>query len=393
MVIPPFEFSGAPLIRFGCGVWNEVPDAISRIGASALVFTGSVKWLPSWERFCTALDRKSVVYHHYLLRGEPTPGCVDSIVEDMRGKEVDVVVSIGGGSVIDTGKAVSAMLPSGDKVQQYLEGVGSGKKHDGRKVPFIAVPTTAGTGSEATQNAVLGEVGRDGFKRSLRHDRFVPNLAFVDPELTLTCPAMVTAACGLDAFTQLLEAYVSTAASPLTDMLALEGLKGFGDGNLLKCVEEPDNLQARSALSLGALLSGIVLANAGLGVVHGLAAPIGGMVDIPHGVVCGTLIAESIRLTLRKLEDQKAHSHPALMKYKRVSDVVFGEKSGEDPLQSAWRLVEKIEAWTTRLQVPRLGSFGLTTTHFSHILEGAGSKNHPLVFTTEEMAELLENRI
>lgn len=394
MVIAPFEFGGVPKIRFGCGVWKELPDLISRAGHSALILTGSLQWLASWPEFCQDLDRCQVRFHHFVVRGEPTPARVDCLVEEMRGKAIEVVVSIGGGSVIDAGKAVSAMLPSGEKVQQYLEGVGSGRQHDGRKVPFIAVPTTAGTGSEATRNAVLGQTGPNGFKRSLRHEKFVPDHALVDPELTFSCPPAVTAACGLDALTQLLEAYVSSSASPMTDCLAWEGLKCFAGNPLLKCAEEPSHIEARTALSCAALLSGIVLANAGLGVVHGLAAPIGGFFDIPHGVVCGTLLAESVRITLQKLADRQVPSHPAILKYQRVSHLLFGGNvNGGDPLSSAWKLADGLEEWLEKLHIPSLGRYGVSKGDIPRIVAGAGSKNHPVPFTHDDMGRLIENRI
>ena len=189
---------------------------------------------------------------------------------------IDVVLSTGGGSVIDAGKAVSAMLRVEGSVAEYLEDVGT-RKHPGTKVPFVAVPTTAGTGCEATRNAVLSRVGPDGFKKSLRHDNFLPDAAVVDPVLTLSCPPDITAACGLDALTQLLESFVSTKASVLTDVLALSGLEHIGNSLVPACTNSGQDIDMRANLSYAALMSGITLTSAGLGTVHGFASSIGGL--------------------------------------------------------------------------------------------------------------------
>src|SRR5690606_22395692 len=228
------------------------------------------RWLSSsdhgqklWQR----LHDETIEFRQYSVATEPTPSIVDAAVNEFGDFSPEVVVAIGGGSVLDAGKAISAMLPLKAGVREYLEGVGS-RTHPGDKVPFIAVPTTSGTGSEATKNAVLSEVGERGFKRSLRHDRFVSDVAIVDPVLAVTCPKTVTATSGMDAFTQLLESYLSTAANPITDALALEGLRHVSR-SLPLAVHDPGNLSARCGMALASYLSGITLANAGLGLVHG----------------------------------------------------------------------------------------------------------------------------
>jgi alcohol dehydrogenase len=226
LLISPFIFSRIPVIHFGAGEFNTLPDIIGRMGKTVLIITGSHSFQSSGKKdqLESALKKKSINFFSVQVKGEPSPGLIDTVVAQFRDSGIDVVCGIGGGSVIDAGKAVSAMLLHDDSVFEYLEGVGTGKQHDGDKAPFIAVPTTAGTGSEATKNAVLSEVGQDGFKKSLRHDNFVPDIAVVDPELMLPCPPLTTAASGMDALSQLLESYVSTRASKLTDSLAYDGL-------------------------------------------------------------------------------------------------------------------------------------------------------------------------
>ena len=184
---------------------------------------------------------------------------------------------------MDAGKSISAMLTKTESIKEYLEGIGT-KKHDGKKMPFVAVPTTSGTGSEATKNAVISEIGGRGFKKSLRHDNFVPDSVVIDPRLMISCPQNVTAASGMDVFSQLIEGYLSTNSSPMTDALALSGLRYIKEG-LLKSYETGDDIDARGKVAYASYLSGVVLANAGLGTVHGFASPIGGYFDIPHGVV------------------------------------------------------------------------------------------------------------
>ncbi|MEM6631911.1 MAG: iron-containing alcohol dehydrogenase, partial [Bacteroidota bacterium] len=270
-----------------------------------------------------------------------------------------------------------------------LEGVGD-KQPKGKKLPFIAVPTTAGTGSEGTKNAVLSEVGTDGFKKSLRHDAFVPNLALIDPELMLSCPPELTASSGMDAFTQLLEAYVSTKRSGMTDALAWEGLQYLAQG-LEKAYHDGTDLQARSHMAYAALLSGIALANAGLGVVHGFASSIGGRIDIPHGTLCGTLMGIANRITLKKLLDQNPHSE-VVKKYAAVGQL-FSQEENRFGMYYANALIDLMEEYTYDFSLPRLSKFGLREGDISQIVSNTGQKNHPVELTTTEMELILRRRL
>jgi alcohol dehydrogenase class IV len=220
--------------------------------------------------------------------GRTTTETIDAIASEFRKTPVNVVVAIGGGSVIDYGKAVAAMLAEDGTVRDYLEGVGT-KKPSGAKVPFIAVPTTAGTGSEATKNAVVCD-RKEGYKKSLRHDAYMPDAALVDPELTLTLPRHITIACGLDAVSQLIESYTSTKADASLDSLALKALSGASESLLPLALIAAMIYLCVSKMSYAALVSGITLSRAGLGAVHGIAGPLGGLFPVPHGVACGKLL-------------------------------------------------------------------------------------------------------
>lgn len=291
---------------------------------------------------------------------------------------------------MDAGKAVSAMLTKNDSVKEYLEGIGK-KKHDGDKVPFIAVPTTSGTGSEATKNAVISEVGDRGFKKSLRHDNFVPDCAVVDPRLTASCPKMVTAASGMDAFSQLIEAYLSTDASPMTDALALSGLEHIKDG-LIEAYKNKENLDARGKVAYASYLSGVVLANAGLGTVHGFASPIGGYFDIPHGVVCGTLIGELIRINIKNLSSDPNKDGIYLEKYANVGRI-FSGKNNLERKAACEALVDEVNRLIEVMEIPRLGDYGIKEEDLDKIIEKTGNKNNPVELKKEELREMLLNRL
>ncbi len=383
-----------PQIVFGAGKIAALPSLILQFGGKALIITGggSFKASGKWDVLSKALVEKKVEVFHEVVHGEPTPEFVDEMAAKYRKTNLKVVIGIGGGSAIDAGKAVSAMIPESVPVVTLLEGVGTGASHKGQKVPFIAVPTTAGTGSEATKNAVMRRIGPEGFKNSLRHDNLVPDIALIDPELQVTCPAGVTAACGLDAFTQLLEAYTSSAASPFTDALALSGLK-----YVQKCLFDvtgtgAGNVDARAGMAYGALMSGITLANAGLGIVHGLASPIGGFFEIPHGVVCGTLLAVATRVNIEALRKVSGVNQPALEKYATVGRLWAGGK----PLEATAAcdlLVRKLEECVDNLKIPKLSGFGVRSSDVERIAAKAGNKNNSVALSKQQIQKIVEERL
>ena len=268
----------------------------------------------------------------------------------------------------------------------YLEDVGA-KTHPGIKIPFVAVPTTAGTGCEATKNAVISRVGSHGFKKSLRHDNFMPDVAIIDPILTLSSPADITAACGLDALTQLLESYVSTKATILTDMLAASGMEQMRDSLVPACASAAGDVNIRANLSYGALLSGIALANAGLCIVHGFASSIGGLFSVPHGVVCGAVLAPALRNTIDKLGRTEG-SLPHLVKFARAGEIVCGRR-GETAEQTCDLLIKKIEEFVRILRIPKLGKYGITAASISAIVDKTDNKNNPVTLDKEDMRKIL----
>lgn len=385
----PFSFARTPHLIFGKGGLAALPSTLKKYGSKILLVTGANSFLSSssGEHLLQHLRDNHIGFGHYPVNDEPAPATIDDAVSKFFAFTPQCVVAIGGGSALDAGKAISAMLPLNQPVKNYLEGVGSGVSHPGTKVPFVAVPTTAGTGSEATKNAVICERGENGYKRSLRHDNFVPDVAIIDPGLTLNCPKETTAASGMDAFTQLLESYLSVASNPLTDAMALEGLKLVA-GSLWKSYAHGQDLDARGDMSLAAYMSGITLANAGLGLVHGFASPIGGFFQIPHGVVCSALMAASNKLTARKLRSHNTNP-AALAKYAIVGKLFSREENRSDNFYID-SLLENIASLRREMQIPTLSRYAVTRAHYEKIVKAADSKNNPVSLTKEEMLEVLE---
>ena len=390
-MIDSFQFFPLPEIHFGRGKRLEIISAVLTYGKNALLLTGasSVHSSGHGKEIISGLKQAGVNLYHEVISHEPSPSVIDEIAEQYRGDKIDVVIAIGGGSVMDAGKAVSAMIPVEGSITQYLEGVGD-REHPGTKIPFIAMPTTSGTGSEMTKNAVISEVGEHGFKKSLRHKNFIPEIAIIDPEMMLSCPAGLTAASGMDAFTQLLESYVSRQANPMTDALALQGLKQIKNYLLRAFLEGDNNLEARSGMALAATFSGITLAHAGLGLVHGFASPLGAYFDIPHGVVCGTLMAPVFAYTIENLIEQP--DHPAIHKLLIVSKVFadFKYKTDKEYLQA---FKEKLIHITNLLEVPGLSDYGFKEEAIPMIISKTSHKSHPVKLSDSQMEETLQSRI
>lgn len=381
-----------PLILFREGKIKELHEEIKLHDNERIVIvTGQHSFIstPTASAFLERLESEGISFRIVKIPVEPTPEIIDNAVEDFNDWDAKLVVAIGGGSVMDSGKAISAMMFKGESVIDFLEGIGT-KKHPGTKVPFIAVPTTSGTGSEATMNAVISRIGPYGFKRSLRHDNFIPDIAFIDPELTLTCPPDITAASGMDCFSQLTEAYLSVDADGYSDSIALEGFRSLKK-SLLKCYLDGSDIKARSAMSFAALASGLCLTCAGLGAVHGFASSIGGMFDIPHGIICGTLMADTNEMMVRKL--RKTGNDPVtLEKYAILGEIFLDEKDKSNDFYIDG-FISYLHEMTDRLRLPGLKSSGMDGNALDHICTITDVKKNPVAFNKDELMEILSKRL
>lgn len=391
----PFSIARLPRIEFGRGTIAKLPALVQRYGHRILLITGagSIERAQQWQTLLQGLDAAGIQWHRVRISGEPSPERIDEIVAQYRDAELDAVVGLGGGSVLDGAKAIAGLQPHGNSVMDHLEGVGPERPYEGPSLPFIAVPTTAGTGSEATKNAVLSRQGPDGFKKSFRDEQLVPAYALVDPDLLATCPPAQIAANGMDAFTQLLESYVSLRANPFTDALARSGMEAVRDGLLDWYERGPDAAAAHAAMAYGSLLSGICLAQTGLGSVHGLASPLGAFFPIPHGVVCGTLVATATRINIEVLL-QREPDNPALNKYAEAGRLLCGPCENDHRAQDA--LVERLQEWTERMALQRLGGYGVTPDDIARVVansRGSSMKTNPIVLTDEEIEQVVRARL
>jgi alcohol dehydrogenase class IV len=390
-MVESFKFSRVPQIIFGPGTITELSSIIKSYGSSVLIITGAKSFESGdkGKQLLNGLASEKLIIYRARVQNEPSPADVDKITLSYFNKNINVVVAIGGGSVMDTGKAVSAMILSGEGVKDYLEGVGN-KVHSGIKLPFIAIPTTSGTGSETTNNAVISEIGEKGFKKSLRHNNFIPDYAIIDAELTLQCSPEITAASGMDAFSQLLESYISDKASIFTDSLAIEGLRCISM-YLLKVYRDGNNLEARAGMAYAAMISGITLSNAGLGVVHGFASALGGYTEIPHGIVCGTLMGSANKKNVEVLVN-KSNDNIALNKYATIGKM-FIKDTGKSNEYYARAFVDHIEELIKIINLPRLGYFGIKAEQADKIVDSTSLKNNPLSLTREDLSDILLSRI
>lgn len=344
-----FEFATAPRIIFGWGACGRLAAEAESFGRRAFVLTGAHP-----ERAAPAVERlreRGLVAALFAVGAEPTVALASAAVERAREAAADLVVAVGGGSVIDAGKVVAAMLTSGGVLMDYLEVIGGGRALERPAAPCIAVPTTAGTGAEATRNAVLGSPGH-GVKVSMRGFHMLPRLALVDPQATVSAPPALTAASGLDALTQLLEAFVTPAATPATDGFCREGLRRAA-GALRAAVADGSDRSAREAMSLASLFSGIALANARLGAVHGIAGPFGGMFPAPHGAVCGRLLPAVVAANIAALR-RRAPAAPALARYAEAAALLTGKGAAAAEAAADW-LAELV----AELAPPPLSAYGL----------------------------------
>lgn len=373
-----FEFATATRIIFGEGTASTLPELIRTFGTRPMVVTGG-----SIERatsLISALDAET-----FAIPTEPTIELVREGALLAQRAGCDVIISIGGGSAIDAGKAIAAIATNGGDPLEFLEVVGRGRAIAVAPLPFIAVPTTAGTGSEVTRNAVLGST-EHGVKASLRSPLMLPRVAVVDPELTYALSPVVTASTGLDALTQLIEPYVSARANPMVDAICIDGIRRVA-GALRRVYHDGMDLEARRDMSLGSLFGGLALANAGLGVVHGFAAPLGGSFKAPHGALCAAVLPHGMAVNIAAL-CARAPQNPALDRYVAIARLLTGQSDAqaEDGIQ--W-----VRALCLELNVPALRAWGVNETDLAGVVGKAAHASsmqaNPIPLTREELLAVL----
>jgi alcohol dehydrogenase class IV len=382
-----FEFATATRIVFGPGVLREVGPLVRELGPRALVVTGGA--LQRAEPLLAVLRAEGLTANLFSVRGEPGLETIQQGVTLAKKENSKLIIGIGGGSVLDAGKAIAAMLTNPGELLDYLEVIGRGKALAEPAAPFIAIPTTAGTGSEVTRNAVLASP-EHRVKVSLRSPLMLAKAAILDPELTYDLPPALTASTGLDALTQLIEPYVSSRANPITDGLCVEGI-GRAARALRTAVQEGHNAAARTDMAVASLFGGLALANAGLGAVHGFAGPIGGQFPAPHGAVCAALLPHVMEANLRALQ-QRAPGADSLRRYDEVARLLTGS-----PAATAAAGVEWTSKLVADLRIPRLSHYGLRLEHTTELVRKASNassmKANPITLRPEELAAILERAL
>ena len=400
VTVPAFGLGRLPRITFGASVFAKVPAIIATHGTRAFLVTGGRSFNASTRRVeleAGLADAGVTLVGSATVSGEPGPADIEGPVAEYRGQGIEIVIGVGGGAALDAAKAIAGLLPVETELMDHLEGVGRGVPYPGVALPVVAVPTTAGTGSEATRNAVISERGPEGYKRSFRDESMVPADAVVDPDLLATAPRSLIAANGLDALTQLLEAMTSQRATPVTDALARDGLAAVRRGLLAWHADPggPDAPAARSQMAYAALLSGVCLANAGLGAVHGFASPLGARLPIPHGMACGAVLWQTIRANITALTERMPDS-PALPKYAEAGRILAGLPSTIRDGAARVALVDTLHDMIEALEVPPLSAFEMTPEHIPVVVAdspGSSMRTNPVALTDEELTDILERAL
>lgn len=381
------EFATAARIIFGPGALDEFSSITESLGKRALIVRGSN---PGRIKPLLAIIEAANIEHScFEIRGEPTVELITGGVNEARQSECNVVIGIGGGSVIDSAKAIAGLVTNPGATLDYLEVIGKGKQLSAPALPCVAIPTTAGTGAEVTRNSVLASP-EHRVKVSLRSPFLLPRCAIVDPKLTRDLPPSVTASTGLDALTQLIEPYVSIRANPVTDGFCIEGMHRVAR-SLRRAFEQGEDLDAREDMALASLLGGLSLANAGLGAVHGFAAPIGGMFPAPHGAVCAALLSHVMKINFRALRERLNNSE-ALRRYDSVAAILTGSEKATPADGIRW-----VSDLCKALQVPGLRAYGVTEADTAALVDKAAKassmKANPIPLTNEELTEVLQRAL
>jgi alcohol dehydrogenase class IV len=371
-----FEFATAARVVFGAGTFSQLKGIAAQLGKRPLVVTGS------HARF-------SAAGRLFAVAKEPTIDLIREGVAVFRDAGCDMVIAIGGGSAVDAGKAIAAAAANSGDLLDYVEVIGKGQPLESAPYPFIAVPTTAGTGSEVTRNAVLGSP-EHGVKVSLRSPLMLPRVAIVDPVLTRGLPPAVTASTGLDALTQLIEPFVCARANPFVDSLCRDGMHRAAEC-LPRAFRNGEDAEARSGMSYASLLGGMALANAGLGVIHGFAAPIGGMFDAPHGAICAAVLAAGMRINIAALRERDQRG-PGLLRYSEVARILTRSSDAAPEDGAAW-----VAQLTKELAIPPLRTYGIGTEHAADLAAKASRANsmkaNPVALTPAELTAVLEHSL
>jgi alcohol dehydrogenase class IV len=382
-----FEFATASQIIFGPGTLGEAATNAAQRGRNVFVITGQN--VDRAAPLLQLLKTHGLTYSQFCVTREPTVTQALSAVQQAREDACDIVIGIGGGSVLDTGKVVAALLTNTGNLMDYLEVIGGGQTLRREPAAYFAIPTTAGTGSEVTRNAVL-ESPEHRVKVSIRSPLMLPRLAIVDPELTYSMPPAVTASTGLDAFTQLLEVFVSGHANPLTDAICREGLQRAAR-SLKNAFMDGNNTTARADMCLASLFGGLGLANAKLGAVHGLAGPLGGMYHAAHGSLCAALLPHVMKINVEALKDRMSES-PALQRYHEVARIITGASEARADDGIGW-----VQNLCSQLNIPPLSMHGIKPTDFPAVVANAqpssSMKGNPIALTDKELTEILRRAV
>lgn len=381
-----FEFATAGQIVFGWGRISELGQRTQAFGKRVLLVTGS---RPERSESVNELLRKiGADVATFSIATEPTTTMVQAGVECAREHGTDWVLGVGGGSVLDSAKAIAALVPNLGEIFEYLEVVGRGQNLAHPSLPCVAVPTTSGTGSEVTKNAVLHATGH-GVKVSLRGLGLLPRIALIDPELTVSLPADITAATGLDALTQVIEPYVSVARGPLTDALCLEGMRRIAE-SIRPVHANGSNRTARENMAVGSLFGGLALANARLGAVHGFAAPLGGLCGAPHGAICARLLPLVMRANLKTVRE--LNQSDLITRFTRIAKTLTGHSDAQAEDAIAW-----LNALVTDLGIQRLGNFGITPAQVDSLVQqsrnASSMRGNPVELPASVLASILHDAI
>ena len=381
----PFEFATAARIIFGDGTASQLPQLARELGGHALLVTGKSQ-PPAVGVLIDALRDADLAFTRFRVSGEPSIEAVEQAKALAMRAGCDMVISIGGGSVIDCGKASAALIPNEGAVIDYLEVIGAGRKLNAAPLPFIALPTTAGTGAEVTRNAVLGSKAQR-VKVSLRDNRMLADIALVDPLLSHSMPPSVSASTGMDALTQVLEPFVTRLATPLTDGFCSEGLRRAGR-SLRRVCEAPTDAAARRDMALVSLLGGLALANAKLGAVHGFAGVLGGMYGAPHGAICAALLPPVMAANIKALRAREPEN-TSLMRYEYAAQFLLFDRSA-----TAKDAIDWISETSRLLGIPGLSDYGVRAEDFAEIVSKSAAassmKGNPIDLTAEELTAILQ---